>query len=209
LVRGHWSEGRELLTTALTGAGGAPLARRALALKALGNLATAQGDYPEARSLHEEALALYRELGDQRGVAACLDNLGNVAGDQGDYLGARSLHDEALALIRGLGDQRQCASCLERLARLAAAQGRHRRGARLLGAAEALRDRRPLPAPQRARRDEVLAGLRAGLGDDALRSALAEGRAMPLEDALAYAADDINHGDSGAGDAIGTELDIG
>jgi hypothetical protein len=45
----------------------------------LGIVAQEQGDYAGARALHEESLALRREMGDKWGVAACLAGLGGVA----------------------------------------------------------------------------------------------------------------------------------
>ena len=52
---------------------------RAKVLNAAGVLAYYQGDYPAARALHEESLAIRRELGDRSGIAGSLNNLGNVA----------------------------------------------------------------------------------------------------------------------------------
>ncbi len=88
---------------------------RAKALNGAGVLAYRQGDYISARSLHEESLAIKRELGDKQGIASSLNNLGNVADDQGDYANARSLHEESLAIKRELGDKRGIASSLNNL----------------------------------------------------------------------------------------------
>ena len=48
---------------------------RAKALYAQGYLAYNQGDNAGARSLHEESLALFRELGDKAGIASSLLSL--------------------------------------------------------------------------------------------------------------------------------------
>ena len=61
----------------------------AVALTTWGMWPTAQGDYPAARALHEESLAIMRELGDRSASQCVLDNLGSVAHDQGDYPAAR------------------------------------------------------------------------------------------------------------------------
>ena len=62
-----------------------------------------QGDYPAARARHEESLAIWRQLGDRRGIAASLGNLGTVACDQGDLASARALHEESLGDPAGTG----------------------------------------------------------------------------------------------------------
>ena len=52
---------------------------RARALNAAAGLALYQADYGASKALMEEALALYRELGDEEGIAAGLTDLGLVA----------------------------------------------------------------------------------------------------------------------------------
>ncbi len=104
-IRGYHSEGRAQLVAALAGGPGREDLRaiRAKVLNGAGNMAWQQGDYAAARTLHEESLAIRRELGDQRSIAASLGNLGNVAHVLGDYAAARTLHEESLAIRRELG----------------------------------------------------------------------------------------------------------
>ena len=52
-------------------------------LNALGNVATCKGSMRSARTLYEETLALRRELGDKRGVAATLADMANVQPNKG------------------------------------------------------------------------------------------------------------------------------
>jgi predicted ATPase/DNA-binding SARP family transcriptional activator len=127
-VRGHGSEGRRWLEELLVCAGArgpsaGEAAIRAKALNGAGNLAYMQDDYARARALHEESLALRRELGDMRGIAISLNNLGNVAEVQGDYTRARALLEESLALDRQLGDIWGLAGSLSNLGRVAQVQG--------------------------------------------------------------------------------------
>jgi tetratricopeptide (TPR) repeat protein len=89
----------------------------------LGNVSIDQGDYPAARALHEECLAITRELGDRGGTARSLGNLGNVAFEQGDYPAARVLHEECLAIMRELGDRGGMARSLSSLGNVAYGQG--------------------------------------------------------------------------------------
>jgi predicted ATPase len=122
-VCGYLSEGRRWLDDALTGSEAAAPEARVKALNGAGNLAYAQGDYGRATALHEEALALRRALGDQRGLAASLNNLAALAQAQGDFARAAALHAEGLALRRALGDQQGIAASLNNLATVAQQRG--------------------------------------------------------------------------------------
>ena len=108
---------------------------------------------------------------------------------QGDLAAARSLTEESLAIGRELGDRRGVVECLERLAAVSGADGHLPRSARLLGAAEALREAigAPLSASDRADLGRVAATVRSRLAQPACAAAWAEGRAMTVEQAIAYA----------------------
>jgi non-specific serine/threonine protein kinase len=105
-IRGYQSEGRGWLTRLLATAPRArAAAARAKALNVVGGLALEQADYPAARALCDEGLALYQELGDRRGIANALSNLGALAAHQGDYPAGRALLEESLAIRRQLDDR--------------------------------------------------------------------------------------------------------
>ena len=96
---------------------------RAGALYGAGELAFGQGDLAQAAELLEEALALYRELGDDAGIAAVLVELGQVVRSQGDHERAAALSERGLDLGRKLGDAKVAAIALGTLGRV-----EHRRG---------------------------------------------------------------------------------
>ena len=131
LVRGHLSEGRRLLQVALTGTDSAPTALRASALHGAGNLAVEQGEYGQAGTLFEEALALRRALGHKQGMAASLANLGVVTDRQGEYGRAATLLEESLALARQLGNRGLIANSLGNLGSALGHQGEYGREAAL------------------------------------------------------------------------------
>jgi hypothetical protein len=58
----------------------------AAALRELGTIAQLQGDYPEARRLLYQSLAIFERLGDVAGQAASLRNLGTIAQLQGPHV---------------------------------------------------------------------------------------------------------------------------
>ena len=138
LTRGYPSEGRAWLEEALAKNEQDPNPMRARAVEGAGSLAYAQGDYPRAVALHEDALALNRVLEDPCGVAAALNNLGNVAFQQDEYERAKALHEESLALRRSLGDTWGIAASLGNLGHVADLQGDFRRAEALFGEALAL-----------------------------------------------------------------------
>jgi non-specific serine/threonine protein kinase len=123
-TRGHFTEGRQWCTRVLGKAGAEERTReRACVLNAASVLSYHQGDYPAARALQEESLAICRELGDRFGIASSLNSLGNVAFNQGDYPAARALHEESLAIRRELGDRFGSAGSLNNLGLVARNQG--------------------------------------------------------------------------------------
>jgi tetratricopeptide (TPR) repeat protein len=159
----------------------------AIALANLGLMAFETGDYPTARALLEESLTLDR--GDKFSLAIRLNNLGNVALMQGDYAGARALHMEGMALRRELGDKWGIAVSLIGLGGAAVLTGDAERGARVLGAADALLTAigARLEADDRIPYEHGVAYARARLDEGAFARAWAEGRAISMEQAIEYA----------------------
>jgi non-specific serine/threonine protein kinase len=169
--------------------------RRGLAkvLVQLGLLALRiEGDSALAGALCGESLAISREIGDKPGMGYALARLGNLAWSAGDHARARTLYREGLERFREVMDRRQLATCLSFCGNLAVRGGSPARGAQLFGAAEALDPlyRTSLDPAERADCDASLAAARAALGDDAFAAAWADGRVMPLEQAIALATED-------------------
>jgi len=126
-IRGTAREGLGWLAALLSAATTSPTrAQRAKALATAATMARATADYAKARTLYEEALSLWRELGERRGVAAALGNLGMVSYDRGDFAGANACHQESLAIWRELGDRRGIARTLLALGNAVFSQGDER-----------------------------------------------------------------------------------
>jgi predicted ATPase/DNA-binding CsgD family transcriptional regulator len=109
--RGHLNEGRAHLETLLDLPGASVRDEvRAKALHTLGILIywhadDTAGERAQARSRLEEALEIYRRLGDEPRMAAILPNLAKVAAEFGEWTAAYSLLEESLGIGRRLGDQ--------------------------------------------------------------------------------------------------------
>ena len=137
----------------------------------------------------EESLQLLYDYGLYWGVGGTLSFLGRVAHRQGDDARARQLGQEGLAALQATQQWWQMAEGLETLAG-AAAKGEPQRAAVLFGAAEAVRQsgnsqKHELYHRSDYERDVGIA--RAQLDDATWQAAWAEGRAMTLEQAIAYA----------------------
>jgi predicted ATPase len=121
--RAHITEGRSWLERAVAATPDGTTRERVKALHGAGVLARQQSDNEQAAMLLEKALALAREIGDERGVADGLASLGNLASEQGDLVRAENLFTEALAQWRRLENSDGIAGELASLALLALDRG--------------------------------------------------------------------------------------
>jgi predicted ATPase len=161
----------------------------ALALNNLGDHALTMGDYERAEPLFAESLALLEERGDTSNVARSLFNLGAVALMTGRLADADERLRSSLEHSREAGDKEDLSWSLIGLAALAAAREEPERAALLLGAATNLlsamgADFKPF---ERKLHDETAARVRSQLGAASYGDALARGRAMTLQEAVATA----------------------
>src|SRR5438309_1339505 len=72
----------------------------AVALLAIGATLYEQGDLAGAQRADEEALAVFRQVGHESGIASTLSELANVLSVRGDHMGAESRYEQALATYR-------------------------------------------------------------------------------------------------------------
>jgi DNA-binding SARP family transcriptional activator len=127
------SEGRRWLERGLaTGSGAAPPSVRAKALSQTGYLAIWQGDYQQSVALLEESMTLFKDLGDNTGVATSLSHLGKMAVHGGDHERAMVLCREAEALLPELVDRQAIGLLLIFLGMAAQNEGDHDRGLPML-----------------------------------------------------------------------------
>jgi non-specific serine/threonine protein kinase len=161
----------------------------AFSLSNLGFVASKRRRFDEARDCYQRTLSLARELGDRYKIALALRQLGEVATEQRDWeSAARSLH-ESLNIRRELGDREGVADSLESVAVLLTSIDHPAPAARLLGAAEVIRELIRAPAPAGRREDLVRAAdeLARSLGVERCRLERDRGRGLGLGDAVALA----------------------
>ncbi|MEO5634337.1 BTAD domain-containing putative transcriptional regulator [Gaiella sp.] len=124
-AHGHASEARRLLARGLTDAADLPRDVRARALWTAAHEAMAQSDYPAAIPALEEALALFRELGDSRHAVFALCEIARALSSRDDVDQAYQAGQDALELAESSGDDRACSAALDTLAMVAGYSERH------------------------------------------------------------------------------------
>jgi ATP/maltotriose-dependent transcriptional regulator MalT len=158
-----------------------------IAISNLGDLALEQGDYQRARALTEESLGLFRQLGDERKIVENLVSLGVLASRKGRSDEAETLLREGLEYSQALVDKELAIWCLGELAPLALSKGDAERAAWLMGAVESLREETGQASSPDERRlgEQTRNALASALGQEHLAAALAIGREMTFEQAIA------------------------
>ena len=161
-------------------------------LQNLARATSGHGELAQALALCDEAHGLFLRRGDRWGLENTARVQLRIAQLQGDPIRGKTLARESLLLNRDLGSPGNIATDLEALAWIARLEGIPQRTARLLSAAEALRDvvGRPRLPSERVEPDTDLELARAALGDDEFAASWEEGQAMNLEQAIAYALED-------------------
>ena len=124
-VRSHLAEGRRWTERLLALPAAAPrTAARARVLVALGSLAYyIDWDAGPVRQPYEESLAIFRELGDRRGMAEAAYNLAFAHLLEGDLAGTRALFEESRALFEALDEPVRLAHATAGLAQVITQEG--------------------------------------------------------------------------------------
>ena len=168
-----------------------PVTANIVAGTVLGNLGVAAqclGDLDLARTRYEQALVISRENNHSFGIVRYLRDLGDVDRDRGDYVAALASYKQCLDVLNWQVEPRVLVDVLEGAALAAAAWQEPVKAARLLGAAEVLRDGyggafmvpTDVVAHQR-----TLAVVRSALNEAAIQVAWEAGRAFSVSDAIA------------------------
>lgn len=158
-------------------------------LQNFGGIAERSEDYAKAQAIHEEGLRLSEALGDERMVARRFSDMGRIALAQGDLTRADAMLRRAVTALWQMNEKFSLLQSLESLARVMAAQGQGRRAAQLLGAVESARGDLGIKLSQAtlAAWERLVGPIQAQLGEEESRKAQADGHAMTLDQAIAYA----------------------
>lgn len=157
----------------------------------LGMIAFGEGDHEQVVVQIEEALSLFRELGDLLNTGRGLSVLGLAALGRGDAEGAADAYEEFLRLLRLLKSKIGATFALIGMAGVAVRRGQPDRAASLFGAADAARKAIGHPDPPLKQLnydyENYIATTRKALGEEAFEAAFCAGLAMSAEQAIEYA----------------------
>jgi predicted ATPase/class 3 adenylate cyclase len=158
--------------------------------KTRGNIAfflVMQGEYAAALPLLEEAVERSRERGD---LFHLVDDMMGVAQAHrllGHHEVARAIYLECLDIVEGAGSVSGISSTLLMMSTLYSSMARHERSMRLYGAAENITQEIGGSHPPEALLGDPVGDARKAIGKEATDRALADGRAMTRDEAVAYA----------------------
>jgi predicted ATPase/DNA-binding CsgD family transcriptional regulator/DNA-binding XRE family transcriptional regulator len=155
----------------------------------LAQLSWLTGELDAGERFGEEALRVGREAGSTTWPPYALFVLASLAHERREVPRAGALYREAIELAWEHHDRLCVRMALPGLAGLATLEGDPVRALRLAGAASALEENAGIWAfpPIRDRHERWLAAAREAVDADTGTAALAAGRALPLDDAVAYA----------------------
>lgn len=155
----------------------------------LAYLAVVHGNYADARPQLEEILHFYRQARLNFFMDIPLWLLGVIAAREGDYTRAKAWYTECLLFDQQIGLPRQLAECFIGFAGIANAEQHFERAARLLsiGETNAAARANPLESIEQIELQRLTTRLREELGDAKFEALVLQGRAMTLEQAIAYA----------------------
>ena len=157
-------------------------------LNNLGEVARVQSRYEQAHEYYKESEALLRATGDQGDLARLVHTLGYLASHRGDDELAEAQFRESLAMFRKLGNKRGIAECIAGLASLRAKQGKSQTAGQMLSAAETLLAASGAawwPA-DRVEVEKTRELLQSSLSKDEFATAWEKGKAMTLEQVIAF-----------------------
>jgi predicted ATPase/DNA-binding XRE family transcriptional regulator len=158
----------------------------------LAALSRRRGDYDQAAIYSKESLTLGRESGLKRDMADALYSLGVVALHRNDYSAARQYFTDFLDLTVAMQDRAHVGQLLTGLATVVARISQYERAATLYGAAQGIIETIDyrIPTFDQAEFDRHIQIAREQLGEARFETFATEGRALTLEQAIAYALED-------------------
>jgi predicted ATPase len=190
VVQGHLGEGRRAFDGVIARTVTAPKELRALALVHGAIFPFRQGETELAGALMQESLDLYRQVGDDEGIARATAELGGIAIAELDLDRAAALYEETVPLFRSQGKLSRVATALGNLGTIAHMRGdpesavsyyRESIEAAWEGADE---DGAAVTLHNLARSELALGN--AEQGRDALRESLAIARRLGYRELIAY-----------------------
>jgi len=161
----------------------------AIVLLGIGLAAKYKGDFKFSRENLEKILPLYQAMNDTHRVMMIMSEFGHMDRYEGKLDQAERAYRQTIAVWLKIGHRAAVANQLECLAFIAIAHEQGARAVKLLGAAEALREkiRIPMSSFERSEYDRSVAQLRAMLPEAEFNALWNAGRALTMEQGVELA----------------------
>jgi predicted ATPase/DNA-binding CsgD family transcriptional regulator len=188
MASGDWAELREASQAGLQATNSRPEAGLPY-LAGLAEAHLAAADLPAAREKADQAVAAVADLDNKASLMLALIISARIAAAAGDAGRASDEVHHALAVARSIRSKTRIIDALELLARLPQTSAEPDKAARLLGAADALRQATGYQRFQlhKGAYDTAVLDLRTAMGDAAFHQAWREGALLTVDDAVNYA----------------------
>jgi tetratricopeptide (TPR) repeat protein len=166
----------------------------AMTVFGLGFMARTLGDYHQARERFRACLPAFVEIGDKHRINMVQSELGHIEREQGHYELAIPIYRETILEWQRLGHRAAVAHQLECLAFIAKGQEQVERAVRLLGAAQALRERIniAMTPPEQVEYARQVNDLKANLDEHEFSSLWEEGHMLAMEQAIQFALEEAS-----------------
>jgi len=154
-----------------------------------GNMLTLQKQFGKAREKYQIAMQVMQEIKSSRNIIMIKSDLAHILRQEGNYIEAIPAYHETIKAWQRMGQRSAVAHQLECLAFIAKAIERPDKAARLLGAAEALRQKinMDMTPPEREEYEKEVADLKANMDEKEFASLWSEGRSTTMDEAIAFA----------------------
>ena len=160
-----------------------------LTVLGFGDLLVRQGQFQKAREELNSAMQTMQEIGSTRHIANIKSVLAHILRREGNYIEAIPAYQETIKEWQRMGHRSAVAHQLECLAFIAKAMEQPDQAARLLGAAEALRQKIEIDMTpsEREEYEKEVADLKANMNEREFNTLWAEGKSMTMEQASQFA----------------------
>jgi tetratricopeptide (TPR) repeat protein len=163
--------------------------------------ARTQGRFDLAMRHFEEGLRVFKQIGHKGMVAGMTSEIAHTQRALGNYTEAKKTYQHTIKVYQDYGNRPAVAHQLECFAMIAILEEEPQRAAKLFGAAEAIREatgHKPTDEEQ-VEEAKFMSRLRSMLSEAEFSALWAEGRALTMEQAIAFALADVESADDHAG----------
>ena len=148
-----------------------------------------RGNYETAKKLFADSLAMAKRTHQFHAQMVCTSEIAHIERHTGNLTQAKAIYQETIKGWQKLGNRSAIANQLECYAFIAIIEEEPHRAAKLLGAAEALREKAQTPMAdyERGEYNQSVTRLRSMLAEAEFNTLRDEGRSMTMEQAIGLA----------------------